>query len=85
MGYAIAEVLHNLGAEVIAISGLVSMKPSIPAENVVQVITANEMIEACIQFFDQIDVAIFAAAVADYRPINPSDSKINKSEQVAVV
>jgi len=85
MGFAIAEVLYNQGAEVIVVSGPVSMLPTVPVENVVQVVTANEMFEACKQYFDRVDVAIFAAAVADYRPKNPSNCKIKKSEQVAVV
>ena len=77
MGYAIAEVLYNNGAEVTLISGPVSIQPTIPVENVIQVITTNEMLEACRRYFDKVDVAIFSAAVADYRPKNPSDCKIN--------
>jgi phosphopantothenoylcysteine decarboxylase/phosphopantothenate--cysteine ligase len=85
MGYSLAEVLNNLGAEVILISGPVSIKSTIPPENVVQVITAIEMLDACKKHFDNVDIAIFSAAVADYRPKNPSEYKIKKSEQVSVV
>jgi phosphopantothenoylcysteine decarboxylase/phosphopantothenate--cysteine ligase len=85
MGYAIAETLYNLGADVILISGPVYIKPAIPIENVIQVITAREMLEACKKYFRDADIVIFSAAVADYRPKFHSESKIKKAEQVSLV
>jgi len=85
MGYAIAEVLFTLGADVTLISGPVAIKSELPAKNIIQVVTANEMLEACKQLFDKVRVAIFCAAVADFRPRHISENKIKKSEQVSVV
>jgi phosphopantothenoylcysteine decarboxylase/phosphopantothenate--cysteine ligase len=85
MGYAIAEVLFKLGADVTVISGPVSIKSALPVKNVIPVITANEMLQASKRLFEEVDIAIFSAAVADYRPKYPSDCKIKKSEQVSVV
>ena len=85
MGYAIAEVLYEHGANVTLISGPVSIQSAIPADNIIQVVTANEMLEACKNYFDKVDAAVFSAAVADYRPINTSECKIKKAEQVSVI
>jgi phosphopantothenoylcysteine decarboxylase/phosphopantothenate--cysteine ligase len=85
MGYAIAEVLFKLGAEVTLVSGPVAIKSVLPEKNIIQVVSANEMFKAVNPLFDAADVAIFTAAVADYRPRYPSDTKIKKSEQVSTV
>ncbi|MEO8770202.1 MAG: phosphopantothenoylcysteine decarboxylase [Ferruginibacter sp.] len=78
MGYAIAENFLSQGAEVILISGPVSIGLDHPKLTLVNVNTALEMDLACCRFYEQIDVAIFAAAVADYRPESVSDHKIKK-------
>lgn len=85
MGYAIADLLHKNGADVTLISGPVSINSNLPIQNIIQVKTANEMYEACKAFFDTTDVAIFSAAVADYRPKFQSDCKIKKTAEVSVV
>lgn len=85
MGYAIADLLHKNGADVTLISGPVSINSSIPLKNIVQVKTANEMFETCKTYFDTTDVAIFSAAVADYRPKFQSDCKIKKTTEVSMV
>ena len=85
MGYAIADLLHKNGADVTLISGPVSINSNLPIQNIIQVKTANEMFEACKAFFDTTDVAIFSAAVADYRPKFQSDCKIKKTAEVSVV
>ena len=80
MGYACARVAARRGAEVILVSG-----PSRLAEPVgvtrVQVTTAQEMVEACLARFDEIDVVIKAAGVGDYAPRESSNHKIKKSGQ----
>lgn len=85
MGYAIADLLYSQGADVTLISGPVAINSTIPSKNIVQVKTADEMFEACKTYFDTTDVAIFSAAVADYKPKFQSDCKIKKAAQVATV
>lgn len=85
MGYAIAEVLFQLGAELTLVSGPVAIQSVLPEKNITRVVTANDMFNACHSLFETTDVAIFTAAVADYRPRFPSDTKIKKSEQVSTV
>ncbi len=80
MGYAIAEKFLDLGAEVIIISGPVNIQLQHPRLTVVRVNAANEMYLACCRFFEEVDIAIFAAAVADYRPGKVAEQKIKKDE-----
>jgi len=82
MGYAIADLFSSLGAEVTLISGPVSISSTSPNVKIVLVKTANEMYEKCKVHFDRVDIAVFAAAVADYRPLLQSDQKIKKSDSV---
>ena len=80
MGYAIAEHFLKEGAEVILISGPVTVRLVHPKLTLVNVNTALEMDLACCRFYEQVDVAVFAAAVADYRPESIADHKIKKDE-----
>lgn len=85
MGYAIADVLHKRRAEVIMVSGPVTVPSHFPYTAVVPVITAKEMLEACRGYFKQVDVAIFTAAVADYRPKHACSQKMKKSGQTLLM
>lgn len=80
MGYAIAEQLLQQGAEVFIVTGPVSIELKHPNLKIVQVISASEMYLACCRFFEKVHIAVFAAAVADYRPAKVSDQKIKKNE-----
>lgn len=80
MGYAIAEALHLMGADVILISGPVSIASSFPKHKISSVLSGKDMFMECEKYFDQIDIAIFCAAVADYTPKITSDIKIKKIE-----
>lgn len=80
MGYAIAEELYREGADVIMVSGPTSISANLPMEKIYQVQSALEMLEVCKKHFQQIDVAIFTAAVADYRPSITECSKIKKND-----
>jgi len=81
MGYAIAERFITAGAEVYLVSGPVSTHISPHSRlRIVQVISAADMYLACCQFFETVDIAIFSAAVADYRPEKISPRKIKKEE-----
>lgn len=82
MGYAIAEQFLLQGAEVIMVSGPVCMQLKHPRLKIVKINSASEMYMACCRFFEEIDIAVFAAAVADYRPEKVSEQKIKKDESV---
>ncbi|MDQ0230588.1 bifunctional phosphopantothenoylcysteine decarboxylase/phosphopantothenate--cysteine ligase CoaBC [Metabacillus malikii] len=77
MGYAIADVASKLGANVTLITG----PTVIPAPNdvtTIQIETAQEMYEQVIKHFEQADVVIKSAAVADYRPVQTYNQKLKK-------
>jgi phosphopantothenoylcysteine decarboxylase / phosphopantothenate---cysteine ligase len=79
MGYAIAEELAARGAKVTLVSGPVAFDRPLPGVNIVKVMTAEEMYESCINE-DDYDIAVMAAAVADYTPSFVSETKIKKTE-----
>lgn len=85
MGYAIAAECLQQGAEVFLVSGPVCTSLKHPKLNLVKVNTAAEMYLACCRFFEQADVAVFAAAVADYRPAKIAEKKIKKDEAVFTI
>jgi len=80
MGFDIAASAANLGAEVTLISGPTYLNAKNPVINLIRVTSAQEMYEACHNYFDNVDVAICAAAVADYKPKVVAIQKIKKSD-----
>lgn len=79
MGYAIARICCQRGAEVTLVSGRTNLKP--PAGvTVVPVCSAQDMFEAVTSRSKEQDMIIKAAAVADYRPVTVADQKIKKSD-----
>jgi phosphopantothenoylcysteine decarboxylase/phosphopantothenate--cysteine ligase len=80
MGIALADELAAQGAHVNLVLGPSSHLPIHSGINVQRVNTAREMLDACRHFFPDTDIAILAAAVADYRPAAPADRKIKKKE-----
>lgn len=80
MGMAIALELANRGAEIQFVSGPVQQYPRHPNIQVTKVTSANEMYEASQGYFSTSDVAIFTAAVADYKPNEVATSKIKKQD-----
>lgn len=79
MGYAIAEEAKNRGAEVILISGPTSIEPP-KGVSVINVQTNSEMKEAILNYFENVDIVIKSAAVADYKAKNYSNQKIKKGD-----
>ena len=80
MGYAVAEAAARRGAKTILISGPTSLE----APNGVQRIdvrTAEQMLRAVNENFEKSTIAIFAAAVADYRPAKSFDQKIKREKE----
>ena len=83
MGYAVAQMAAERGAEVLLISGPSAL--SIPANvKAIKVETTNEMLEACLESYDKVDIVIKAAAVADYRPRDVAEQKIKKKTDDAL-
>ncbi len=80
MGFDIANCAANLGAEVILVSGPSHCKIQNNSIKLISVISAQEMFDVCQQFFNDVDVAIAAAAVADYRPKVVATQKIKKND-----
>jgi phosphopantothenoylcysteine decarboxylase/phosphopantothenate--cysteine ligase len=80
MGYAVAEAAARRGARVILISGPVNLDTP-PGVERVDVRTAEQMHRAVTQRFPESSVAIFAAAVADYRPVESAGEKIKRNKE----
>ena len=80
MGFDIANEAANNGAEVILISGPTHLNVKNTFVKVIRVTSAQEMYDACHEYYHEVDVAIAAAAVADYRPKNVANQKIKKNE-----
>lgn len=79
MGYALAENAMRRGAEVTLVTGPTAIEPPMFV-NVVPVTSAEDMAGEVIARAPEQDIIIKAAAVADYRPVNPSDEKIKKKD-----
>jgi phosphopantothenoylcysteine decarboxylase/phosphopantothenate--cysteine ligase, prokaryotic len=77
MGFAMAKVARDLGAEVTLIT---TVAIDIPGIKIIQVQTAAEMMTQLQQLFPTTDVLIMAAAVADFKPLNVADQKIKKTD-----
>ena len=78
MGFAIAETLAHRGAQVVLIAGPVNISTSHKNIRRIDVTSAGEMYEASISEFDNADIGILSAAVADYSPREISKQKIKK-------
>ena len=78
MGIDIAEEIAKRGGSVNLVLGPTDIRPQNPHIQVINVMSADEMHAACIDFFKQSDIAILSAAVSDYKPKVKSDQKIKK-------
>lgn len=79
MGIALAESLYRKGGDVTLVLGPVQ-QPAVPAGiQVVHVRTAAEMYSACMERFPDTELAVMAAAVADYTPVETAPEKIKKT------
>ncbi|MFV5696286.1 bifunctional phosphopantothenoylcysteine decarboxylase/phosphopantothenate--cysteine ligase CoaBC [Flavobacterium sp. LB3P122] len=79
MGFDIASSAANLGASVVLVTGPTHCKATNPSIKVIPVVSAQEMYDACHLYYANVDVAIAAAAVADYKPKNVASQKIKKN------
>ena len=80
MGYAIAEVLADQGAEVLLVSGPTYLEVSSPLIKKINVQTAQEMYDAAVNNFSDCDGAIMSAAVADFKPVIQFDEKVKRGK-----
>lgn len=79
MGYALARNCMLRGADVTLVTGKTNLKPPMFVD-VIHVVSAKDMYEAVTDNFEKQDIVIKAAAVADYRPMNPADEKVKKKD-----
>ena len=84
MGYAIAENCMRRGAEVTLVSGPVQIAPPL-CVRVIPVVTAADMASAVKECYQEQDIIIKTAAVADYRPAHPADEKVKKKDAESVL
>jgi len=84
MGWELAHELKNRGAEVHFILGPSNL-PVLPGVNLIKVKSASEMYQAALNLFDEVDMAIMAAAVADFTPVEVAEQKIKKTGDRLVI
>lgn len=80
MGFALAESCAAAGAEVTLIAGPVTLQTHHPAIRRIDVESADEMYDAAVAAFPICDAAIMCAAVADYKPVGYSATKLKRSD-----
>lgn len=84
MGYAVAKVALERGAQVTLVTGPVSLTPP-PGAKVVQIESALELKAAVDAAFESVDAVVMTAAVADYRASKPSSEKETKTSSAVVL
>ena len=85
MGFELANEAANLGAEVLLISGPSNEKVNQSLIQRIDVVSAEEMYQATHNHYKNVEIAILAAAVADYKPITVATQKIKKKEANLVI
>ena len=80
MGFEIAKAAANLGANVTLVSGPTHEKAEHSLIKIIPVKSAGDMYQVVHEYFDNTDIAILSAAVADYKPKNVADKKIKKKD-----
>tara|TARA_B110000046_G_scaffold162006_1_gene176019 strand:- start:5821 stop:7032 length:1212 start_codon:yes stop_codon:yes gene_type:complete len=80
MGFAIANAAANLGAEVILISGPTHQQIKHSFVKRIDVVSADDMYNQAHKYFNEVDIALLSAAVADYKPKNVAHQKIKKKD-----
>jgi phosphopantothenoylcysteine decarboxylase/phosphopantothenate--cysteine ligase len=76
MGFSLADALYKTGAEVNLVSGPSCLSPKYKLHKHIKVHNTKEMFDTCIELFPACNIAILAAAVADYRPVKVENQKI---------
>lgn len=81
MGFELAREAASRGASVLLVTGPASLSADHPHIRRVDVTSAREMYEQCMEHFPGSDVCIMSAAVADYTPSKPVEQKIKKQQE----
>jgi len=81
MGFALAENFAARGASVTLITGPTVLRIEHKGVQTIHVTSAMEMFEAVQKHWVDMNLGVFSAAVADYRPINPAEEKIKKTNE----
>jgi phosphopantothenoylcysteine decarboxylase/phosphopantothenate--cysteine ligase len=85
MGVALAEQMAKQGAKVHLVMGPSSLKLNNTAITRIDVVSADDMWQACRNLFKYCDIAILSAAVADFKPSKPAANKIKKSSGFSTI
>lgn len=85
MGFELAKAAANLGGEVVLISGPSNQSVNHSQINRVDVISAEQMYKECHKYYENSDIAILSAAVADYRPKKIVSEKIKKKDSALTI
>jgi phosphopantothenoylcysteine decarboxylase/phosphopantothenate--cysteine ligase len=80
MGFAIADEMASLGAQVTLVSGPTAEKSAQPLKRI-DIVTAADMLKVCNQHFDNSAIIVMSAAVADYTPSYVASQKIKKNDE----
>ncbi|TLP81281.1 bifunctional phosphopantothenoylcysteine decarboxylase/phosphopantothenate--cysteine ligase CoaBC [Maribacter sp. ACAM166] len=81
MGFELARTAANLGAEVYLVTGPTHLIIAHNNVHVINVVSADDMYHSTQMYFENADIVICAAAVADYRPKSVAEQKIKKSDE----
>ena len=81
MGFAIADRFASLGADVTLVAGPTAEKSIYRQIRRVDVISAAEMLDACLRYFSDCNACVMCAAVADYTPVTVATQKIKKHDK----
>lgn len=85
MGFELAKAAANLGGEVVLISGPSNQFVNHSSIKRVDIISAEEMFKECHKYYENSDIAILSAAVADYRPKKIASEKIKKKDSALTI
>lgn len=84
MGFALAEEAAKRGADVVLVSGPVNISAVNPSIKTIKVTSAEEMQLECDKAFNDSEIVIMAAAVADYTPVTVAKDKIKKKDDLSL-
>ena len=82
MGFALAKIALNLGAEVFLVTGPTSQKISHPNIKQIDILSALEMLNKVKLLYNNVDIAISSAAVSDFKPLKIINKKIKKEDDL---
>lgn len=85
MGFALAEVCAERGAEVTLIAGPVNLEIKNPLITRINVESADQMYEESVKIFERMDAAVLCAAVSDFSPVNTFDTKTKRGEEDLII